>query len=169
MAATPVYLGKTPSNHFIKMVETKYINRWLANTTTNERGCLLFQGCLRNGYARSAVRENGVTRYVSVHIEVYIAQNGEYDRTLDLDHLCRNRNCINSDHLEPVTRQVNVIRGEGVTAVNALKTRCVRGHELSADNLVQDRGRRCLVCTRAKWHRNKNNYKRGTTISLSLG
>jgi hypothetical protein len=30
----------------------------------------------------------------------------------DLDHLCRNRDCVNPDHLEPVTRAVNIQRGD---------------------------------------------------------
>ena len=143
------------------MVETKYIRRWLSNTTTNERGCLLWCGYTRKGYARASVREQSRTRTVTVHLEVYVAERGTYDKALDLDHICRNRNCINADHLEPVTRQVNVIRGEGVTAKNAAKTHCKRGHALTHDNLIADTGRRCRLCNQQKWHRNKSRYRGG--------
>lgn len=55
--------------------------------------------------------------------------------SLDLDHLCRNRCCVNPDHLEPVTHRVNVLRGAGVAAQHARKTHCVRNHPLSGPNL----------------------------------
>lgn len=29
-----------------------------------------------------------------------------------IDHLCRNRACVNPDHMEPVTNRENVIRGD---------------------------------------------------------
>jgi hypothetical protein len=54
---------------------------------------------------------------------------------LELDHLCRNRACVNPDHLEPVTHKVNVLRGSGVAAEHARKTRCIRNHELAGSNL----------------------------------
>ena len=31
-----------------------------------------------------------------------------------LDHLCRNRNCVNPHHMEPVTVQVNTLRGKAI-------------------------------------------------------
>lgn len=69
---------------------------------------------------------------------------------LEIDHLCRNRMCINPDHLEPTTTRENVLRGNGHTARNHRKTHCVRGHELANANLYIDRrGRRkCRACER---------------------
>lgn len=67
----------------------------------------------------------------------------------DLDHLCRNTLCVNPRHLEPVTHRENVLRGHGCGALNARKTHCKYGHELTADNLVARRlpRRQCLTCT----------------------
>lgn len=67
------------------------------------------------------------------------------------DHLCRNRRCINPDHIEPVTRLVNHQRG-----LRALATHCLQGHEISGANEVKRLGgHRCRICYYA-YHRDYN-------------
>jgi hypothetical protein len=68
---------------------------------------------------------------------------------LILDHLCRVHHCVNPDHLEPVTTAVNLTRGYGISARNALKTRCKHGHEFTPENtyIHPKRGTRdCRTC-----------------------
>lgn len=67
---------------------------------------------------------------------------------LVLDHLCRNRSCVNYDHLELVTAQVNMSRGIGLAAINAAKTHCINGHPFDLFNtyLRPDGDRDCRQC-----------------------
>lgn len=77
----------------------------------------------------------------------YLVYKGEIPDKLVLDHLCRNKGCVNPDHLEAVTDRVNVVeRGFGPTAINAKKTHCIRGHLFTGHD---NRGRRiCAKCMR---------------------
>lgn len=80
---------------------------------------------------------------------------GQIPETLDCDHLCRNRACVNPAHMEPVTRRENVLRGIGIASKNARKTHCKNGHEFTEANtgpMLRKRGslgrpgRRCRTC-----------------------
>lgn len=74
---------------------------------------------------------------------------------LFIDHLCRNRACVNPWHLEPVPNRENILRGVSPTAANARKTHCVHGHEFTPENTrICSRGwRACKACERGRWRR----------------
>ncbi len=98
------------------------------------------------GYGRiSAGPGSGLIR---PHKVVYEFTRGPIPDGLQLDHLCRVRACVNPDHLEPVTAYENFLRGESACAVNARKTHCNHGHQLSGTNLhiTPSGGRRCKAC-----------------------
>lgn len=88
---------------------------------------------------------------VYAHRWAWEAANGPIPPGLDIDHLCRNRACVNPTHLEPVTRQENIRRGVGYSALNARRTHCPSGHPYSAANTLLERtrsglARRCRTC-----------------------
>jgi len=92
----------------------------------------------------------GQVRYT--HTLAWEAVNGPVPDGLQLDHLCRVRACRAVAHLEPVTSQVNTLRGEGVAALNARKVACPQGHPYTPENTrMTPRGQRmCRTCRRAQ-------------------
>lgn len=81
--------------------------------------------------------------------EVFV---GEIEPGMELDHLCNNRDCMNPEHLEQVTREENVKRAA------SRRTTCRRGHPHSEYAFTNSNGHRsCRKCTKeyqAEYYRN---------------
>lgn len=132
-------------------------HRILTGWVLQENGCWEWIGrSITNGYGQ--VKMNGCTR--RAHRIVYERVKGPIPQGLTLDHLCRNRRCVNPDHLEPVTNRENLRRGMGLPARNARKTHCVRGHEFTPENTwYYGVWRVCRTCKRAE-HRASRRRRR---------
>lgn len=95
-------------------------------------------------------------RGIGAHRYAYQITVGPIPNGLQLDHLCRNRLCVNPAHLEPVTARENTLRGNTMPALNAAKTHCPNGHEYSH---VWGGRRYCSTCQAAKTRRLRATWK----------
>jgi len=92
---------------------------------------------------------------LGVYRAMYALIHGLPAKGLHLDHLCRNVNCINPKHLEPVTTQENQKRSPvSITTVNSSKTHCLNGHEFNEQNTYippkRQNRRECRTCKRQR-------------------
>lgn len=97
------------------------------------------------------------------HRVVYTILRGPIPGELPLDHLCRNRICVNPAHLEPVTVGENNRRGFGASGIHARQTHCVHGHEFTAENtaILPSGSRKCHACSRERDRRRPSGWARG--------
>lgn len=113
--------------------------------------CWSWLGRLRNGYGAFSVKGG---RQVRAHRWSYEKSFGAVPDGLELDHLCRNRICVNPSHLEAVTHRVNTLRSDNACALHARQTHCMRGHPFDEANTYvrpNGGGRTCRACyARAK-------------------
>lgn len=115
-------------------------------------GCWNWTGSrVPDGYGVMPIgkRPDGKKKYSVVHRWTYEQLVGPIPEGLQLDHLCRNTSCVNPAHLEPVTCQVNLIRGVRRNQYKD-RTHCSRGHEYTPENTqINKRGTRiCRTCKR---------------------
>lgn len=83
---------------------------------------------------------------VRAHRWAYEFMIGPVPDGLQLDHLCRIPSCCNPFHLDPVTCQVNVRRGESPGARALRRTHCLRGHAYSEHGAINQGRRICRTC-----------------------
>lgn len=81
---------------------------------------------------------------VLAHRFAYEVNKGKIPKGLTIDHLCKNRNCVNPNHLEAVTMKENLLRGNTFQAKNSKKTHCPNGHIYSGKN--KNGSRICHEC-----------------------
>ena len=123
---------------------------------SDPNGCWLWTAALnRKKYGQ--FRYKGKTRIA--HRLSYAMHKGRIPKNKTIDHLCCVRHCINPEHLEAVTCKVNILRGEGIPALNARKTHCIRGHEFTVASVTPSGSRQCRIC--------QQNYNRKYRIDHS--
>lgn len=88
---------------------------------------------------------------ITINYKTYLAHRVIYEHFkgpilegLQIDHVCKNKLCVNPEHLETVTPTENVRR------YTTTITHCKEGHSLSGDNLYMtpDGRRNCKACRR---------------------
>lgn len=121
-----------------------------------EDGCWLWNGFLSvDGYGATTSPLGN-----KVHRVMYQRIVGPIPEGYDLHHTCEVRNCVNPEHLKPVTHAENVRHSLGGVVEDGVRTRCKRDHDLTTDDAwyVWRDKRECAECRRVRswssWSKN---------------
>lgn len=117
-------------------MKTDDIDRfWSKVQVSTNKHCWLWRaGKFISGYGEFSLNNKP---YLAHRVAYEIFFDKKIPKNLELHHICKNRLCVNPDHLELVTRKEHVSKtdhsnnGEN----SRKKTRCPRGHLLSGSNL----------------------------------
>jgi len=116
-------------------------------------GCWIWQlGVDQKGYGFFAVNSR---RHIA-HRVFYERLKGPVEDGLHLDHLCRNRRCVNPNHLEAVSAAINTQRGLNAKVTPAIAREIRAKSELSTqkDLAIEfglDRSTISLIVNRKRW------------------
>ncbi len=130
--------------------------RFWANVSKGPKCWTWLAGKNAKGYGYISVDgKNQLAHRVS-----YTLENGPIPSSYELDHLCRQPDCVRASHLEPVTHLENVRRGQAgkINNHSSRKTHCPKGHPYDDANIyVFRRHRACRTCHR---HQVKESLRR---------
>lgn len=121
--------------------------RMARRVTQDANGCLIFDGTPTNsgyGLFYDGTKERLVHRWAYEH------HYGPIPAGLVINHLCRQKMCVNPEHLEAVTQRENTRYSDSQLGIRSAATHCPQGHAYTPDNLVKNTHRKCKTCHREK-------------------
>lgn len=133
-----------------------YIDRfWVRVDKKSSKECWNWIGFItRDGYGQFHCVDDNNIKYFRAHRLSYVLAGGTLDPKLCLDHTCRNRACMNPNHLEQVSLKENLNRGEGICAKRKRSEKCKNGHSYKlsqqSNYMKKNEWRSCKIC-RNKW------------------
>lgn len=144
---------------------TNSVDKLIKEKVNKTASCWIWTGCVAsNGYSKLSFE----SKHTSAHRVFYKWFKGPIEDGLQIDHLCRNKLCVNPDHLEAVTPKVNTLRSENIAAKNSRRTICLKNHPLAGNNLyiTPDGRRQCRMCVN---FRSEVYRARRSTIKPNIG
>lgn len=129
----------------------KTIEKFAARFVISNSGCWEWKAGMNiQGYGRFY----DSPKVQAAHRFGYEIVKGKVPDNLQVDHLYRNRKCVNAAHLEAVTPRENTIRGNTLASLNSKKTECIHGHKYTPENTTVVRSnhlkRACKECNRIR-------------------
>jgi hypothetical protein len=127
----------------------------MQNKLLSAGDCIQWAGAKNSaGYGAVYVGDN---RTALVHRRAYEVIVGPIADDMTIDHLCSNKLCVNTDHMEVVTRVENVKRRFSNLS------NCPRGHEFSDENTyTHPNGKReCKTCRHERWLKKRTELREG--------
>lgn len=120
---------------------------WSKVTKGDAAACWEWTGGARSGSGYGVFSVNG--RMVYVHRFAYGLTGESVPDDMTIDHLCRNKACVNTAHMEIVTRGENGRRANRCR-IYRQKDECKRGHRFVGENIYIDGSgqRACRTCRR---------------------
>ena len=144
-------VGEKPSLPFGKRMENLY-------AVDPATGCWNWlKTCTPNGYGLRHGNKKDVPS-MTAHRFVFMSVRGPIPEGLELDHLCRNKKCVNPDHLEPVTHAENMRRCPSSLA-RLSSPLCSHGHPLDGIRARSKGGRYCKTCVKLNKRRQRERKK----------
>lgn len=149
-------------NSLGQFLPSPVFQRWADKVERLDSGCWRWKAsCDKDGYGQFFPRHGYCVR---AHAFAFEHFRFPITTGLQFDHLCRNTWCVNPFHLEPVTTQVNNLRSNSPSAINARKTHCKFGHQFTPENTaIIPKGRSCKHCKRNRWR-----ISHGWNITMSF-
>jgi hypothetical protein len=154
-----------------KTLKERFDEKWVLDIET---GCWLWIASKRpDGYGQiNSGRSERTILYA--HRVAYELYREPIPDELELDHLCRARNCVNPEHLESVTGSVNIQRG--LTPIRHAQVKsCPKGHEYTDENMYiysqkSSSGRLVhnRICKECKGNRDKLRYLKQKQLKQQL-
>lgn len=140
------------TNQVVMFGDTRLPERFWSSCVIETGGCWRWTGPLNHeGYGRFSCAGAG-----SAHRAAFSRLTAPIPPGLVIDHLCRNRACVNPAHMEPVTNRENTRRG----LVARARSECPQGHFFTDANTYRwGTERQCRACRRAAHRRQEEDRK----------
>ena len=141
---------------FLPDAHTRFMNKVIVDSRT---WCAIWIGAVdKDGYP---IYRYSPTKQGRGHRFSYEQCKGPIPKGSQIDHLCRNRACVNAAHLEIVSPKENTLRGYGPAGNNARKIECINHHPFSKENtrVRPNGGRDCKQCKREVLRRSRARRK----------